>query len=302
MVDIERSFEGIGDNLYDGLYLVDLQRKITYWNKAAERITGFNKQEVLGRYCGDNILNSVDSKGCGLCMNGCILAETIRDGETRVREVFLYHKGGYRVPAFIRAMPLKSIEGGTIGGIGLFSEVNSREALYQKIAELEKLALVDLLTGLSNRRHLTSVLEAQFSMRQRAGVPLGILLFDVDGFKNFNDTYGHEAGDRVLQVTASTLGSSVRASDTIGRWGGEEFLGVFSNADEDSLWKVGKKLCMLVRNSKIEILEKKLAVTVSVGGAVALDNDTPESLLKRADDMLYHSKKSGRDRVTLRVE
>ena len=136
-------------------------------------------------------------------------------------------------------------------------------------------------------------------MYERANIPFGVLFFDVDRFKDLNDSYGHAIGDKALQITAKALSVSIRPFDTIGRWGGEEFLGVFPNTNEASLWPIANRLCMLVRHSQVDLLQGSLRMTVSSGGTVVQKNDTADSILKRADRMMYKSKELGRDRVTI---
>lgn len=149
-------FETIVDDLHDGLYLVDRNRVITYWNKAAEQITGYNSEEVIGRTCADNILLHVDSTGKELCKEMCPLAATIEDGKPLEAEVYFQHKSGHRLPVIIRVTPLKNEQGEIMGGIELFSENTYCDALRIKLTEMQKLALLDPLTELPNRRHLDS--------------------------------------------------------------------------------------------------------------------------------------------------
>ena len=96
------------DNIYGGVYYVDKNRKIKYWNKEAEEITGFSKEEVIEKHCYDNILKHIDDSGKNLCENGCPLHGAINDGKKREANVYLHHKEGQRVPVTIRIVPLKN--------------------------------------------------------------------------------------------------------------------------------------------------------------------------------------------------
>lgn len=292
-------FSSILDNLEEGLYLVDRMRRITYWNKAAERITGFRKEEVIGRRCSDNILIHVDCNGRELCLDGCPLAATIEDELIREANVFLHHKLGHRILVAVRATPLMDSDGQLIGASELFWDNRPQSDLQKRFAELESLAFVDALTGLVNRRYLNSVLVGQLALWQRSGIPFGVLFFDIDHFKNFNDLYGHHVGDQALQTVARTLTACIRPFDTIGRWGGEEFIGIFPNTEEKLLLDMATRFCMLVRKSQIVTAQGAPSLTISVGGTTPDDKDTLESLLQRADAMMYHSKQAGRDRVTI---
>lgn len=105
MSDFLSPYLSILENLNDGVYYVDNDRKITYWNKSAERITGYTAEEVVGSFCYDNILQHIDEKGTQLCKNGCPLSLTISDGNIRDINVCLHHKDGYRVPIYVRSIP-----------------------------------------------------------------------------------------------------------------------------------------------------------------------------------------------------
>ena len=94
------------DNLYEGVYYVDRQRRITFWNKAAETITGYSRREVLGHKCFQNLLKHVDDQGVSLCLSACPLAQTIQDGQPRSTSVYLHHKDGHRLPVAVRVAPL----------------------------------------------------------------------------------------------------------------------------------------------------------------------------------------------------
>ncbi len=296
---MEYNYKSIFESLQDGVYFVDRDRKITYWNKAAERITGYSEKEVVGSRCMDNILIHIDERGSTLCEGHCPLAIAMEDGNARQAEVYLHHKRGYRVPVSVRATPLRDEAGNIIGGAELFSDNSSKKALQDKIKELEKLALIDGLTGLSNRKHVEGELAARFHEKKRYGLDFGILFMDIDHFKGINDTFGHAGGDAVLKTISETFQASTRSYDLVGRWGGEEFVGIIRNVDHQLLGKVGERFRMLVQKTRIENFQTPFSVTISVGATLALPEDTPEAVIARADEYLYQSKRNGRNRMTI---
>lgn len=293
------SYARIIDNLHDGLYFVDRERKITFWNKAAERIAGFSAAEVLGRHCSDNILNHVNAAGETLCLGDCPLAATIGDGMPREATVYLHHKDGHRVPVAVRVSALTDDDGAVIGGIELFTDISNQTANELRIRELEKLALLDMLTQLANRSFLEREVRSRLEERERFNVPFGVLFIDIDHFKDFNDTYGHAVGDEVLRSVAQTMVANSRPFDLCGRWGGEEFLAVIRNVAAQELALLGNRLRALVESSYLSREDRTLKITVSIGATIAQGGDSPETLLKRADALLYESKKAGRNRLTL---
>ncbi len=295
----EELYRDIVENMSDGIYFVDRERRITYWNKAAERITGYSAAEVVGKSCADNILVHVDAIGRQLCQGSCPLVASMGDGAAHEAEVYLHHKLGHRLPVWVRTSLLSAADGSFAGAVEMFTEISSRQALQEQVEELKKLALVDALTGLPNRRHLEAQLHSRLEELRRSGVGFGLLFMDIDHFKQFNDRYGHDTGDQVLAVVANTLSLSVRPFDAVCRWGGEEFAGIFPHTDAPTLQGIAERLRVLVAHSRVVAGSVGLTVTVSIGGTLARPEDSAAALVKRADTLMYASKTRGRNRVTV---
>lgn len=289
----------IADTLYDGVYATDRDRRIVYWNRAAERITGFSSDEVLGHCCADNVLMHVDAEGRSLCLQSCPLSGTMEDGLEREVSVLLHHKLGHRVPVLVRARAIVDKDGERVGALEVFSDQTSPDVLRGRMAQLEALALIDPLTQVPNRRYLASELASQLAMQQRTNMPFGVVFFDIDRFKRFNDEHGHEAGDLALQTVARTLTATIRPHDTAGRWGGEEFLVVLANVHADGLKTLAERLCRMVRHSSIHVGDTALTVTLSGGATLAVAGDTVASIVDRADTLMYTTKRAGGDGISI---
>jgi diguanylate cyclase (GGDEF)-like protein/PAS domain S-box-containing protein len=287
------------DNLYDGVYAVTPERKIIYWNNGAERISGYNCSEVIGKRCMDNILIHVDGQGLNLCQTQCPLSQAMTDGKLREHEVFLHHKDGHRVPVLLRVLPLRGRDDEIVGGVEIFSDNTSRMMLRHKIDELERSNMLDKLTNVSSREHLEMQIASELSRMRRYGWPFAILFIDIDNFKHVNDTYGHEMGDKVLKMVASTMSSSSRHSDVVGRWGGEEFIAILVNVTPEQIHDIAERYRILVEQSRLFTESTIVQVTVSIGSTTALPTDTIGDLIGRADKMMYESKLAGRNRVTV---
>ena len=292
-------YKDILDNLHDAVYFVDRERRITYWNRAAERITGYAAVEVTGRCCADNILMHVSERGTLLCLGMCPLAHSMKDGQLREQMLYLHHKAGHRVPVAVRVAPIRDSAGAIIGAVELFSNASERLADLKRIEELEELALLCPLTGVGNRRYAETVLRARLNEFERYQWPCGVLLLDIDHFKQFNDQYGHDVGDAVLTMVARTVAGSLRSFDFVGRWGGEEFVVIAPNVNAAILDTVAERIRALVEASQLSSGSSRLRVTVSVGGTLMAKNDTVASIVNRADACMYHSKEAGRNRVTI---
>jgi len=298
----DQFYKRLLESLPDGVYLVDPERRITFWNRGAERITGFSATEVLGRRCMDNILQHTDDQGCELCCNGCPLAAVMVDGASRDMELYLRHKEGHRVPVTVRAEALRDGAGRIVGAVETFADSTSARTIRDRNAELEALALLDPLTGIGNRRFVETRLLAGLDAFQRYGWRCGVLLFDIDHFKKVNDVHGHGVGDRILRIVARTLAGSLRTVDSLGRWGGEEFLAVVSNTTAAQLRNAAARLRVLVERSAYEQEGRMLRVTVSAGGATVREGDTVSRLVERADRLMYRAKTLGRNRVEIEEE
>lgn len=163
------------------------------------------------------------------------------------------------------------------------------------VEETRRLARTDGLTGLANRRTAGERLEHEVKVAARASASLCVALCDVDDFKNFNDRFGHHAGDEVLRQVADRLAASVRAVDLVGRWGGEEFVVGLPGASEERGLRVAERLRAAV--AAIEGAEGRPPVTISVGLATLREGESLHSVLERADRALYQAKERGRNRV-----
>ena len=215
MENNDNIYHAILDNLYDGVYFVDCERKITFWNKGAERITGYAAGEVLDSRCYDNILMHVDSHGKLLCQDGCPLAATLRDGSERTADVYLRHKDGHRVSVNVRITPLRDKAGQIVGGVEVFTDNSLQLSAVARMESFEKLAYLDPLTGTANRRFAEIALHARYEEFKRYGWPFGLVFTDIDRFKRINDECGHAAGDEVLKMVAKTLMNSARYFDVV---------------------------------------------------------------------------------------
>lgn len=288
------------ETLFEGAYVVDSDRKIIYWNKASEQITGYKKEEVVGSYCYDNILNHVDENGRHLCSDGCPLQHSIKSGDQANANVYLHHKKGHRVPIQVKTYPLYN-ENGTIDScIEVFTDISSQSALYKENRALKTALYLDELTQVNNRKFIMYQLEQFISQTRLFHFNFYVLFIDIDHFKNVNDTYGHLAGDEVLKMVAKTLQMNVRESDYVGRYGGEEFVVLIKNVDNDEILSICEKLRMLVQSSSTFFDDQLIKVTISIGGSLFRKVDSLDSIIERADKNMYEAKQTGRNKFIIK--
>jgi diguanylate cyclase (GGDEF)-like protein/PAS domain S-box-containing protein len=295
-------FENLIEHLHDGIVFLDTERKVILWNDGAEEISGYLKKDVIGNFCSENILILTDDRGMQICKDICPVKETLQDGKVRSFEAYLHHKEGFRLPVNMRVLPIFDRGKKIIGAVETFNDTSPKVLMPQKTDELKKMNMLDPLTELGNKKYLELHLKLRLEEMQKHKLPLGILLIDIDHFKRINETHGAVVGDKILRMTARTLSNNIRFFDVVGRWDGEQFLVIIFNIDENKLDLVANKLRLLVSQSNIQIEEKLLAATVSIGGTVARLRDNSDTLLQKAARFLKTCKDQGRNRVCCKFE
>lgn len=295
---IEKLYLYIINSLRDGIYFVDTQRRITFWNKAAEEITGYMADEIVGRRCQDNLLKHIDEEGSPLCTIACPLFSTIIDGETRKAEVFLRHKDGHRIPVSVNIFPMEE-DGEIIGAVEIFTQHTPVVYEDNLVESLTKVAMNDTLTVLPTRRYLELFIEYKINLFSRFEEQFCLMFLDIDDFASFNNNYGHDVGDAVLKNVAQSLHGNIRKTDLLGRWGGDEFVGVFAIKKPSDLPMLTEKIQMLINNTELEHNGERLKVTVSIGSTMVRNGDTVESIIERADKLMYQSKGNGKNHASI---
>lgn len=295
----DRLFRTLLDNLGEGVYFTDTRRRIQYWNKGAERITGYPSSEVLGRCCADNILMHTDIDGNSMCQANCPLAATMQDLENRTGKLFLHHKEGHRVPVFVTTAPIHDEAGVVIGGLETFYDATTEMSALSQIDELKAQSLLCTITGVGNRRYAEQMLVSKFAEMKRNQSSLGLVFMDIDRFKSINDQFGHRVGDVVLKMVARTLANAMRSNDFLARWGGEEFIAILPGLHRPQLQVFADRLRALVEKSSATISNGAIVVTISAGAVVAGPEDEIDAVIQRTDALMYESKSQGRNRVTL---
>jgi len=182
-------------------------------------------------------------------------------------------------------------------------EVHRMRVLTKQNKLLDQLAAHDALTTLPNRRYFERQVIHEAAINRRYGHTATLLLVDIDDFKIINDTEGHDAGDKVLQTLATMFRDHVRESDTVSRWGGDEFMFLLSHTEPAGAKILAERLCRLVAQTPIAIHTKTVHVTLSIGIAT-LDSDKARFMesYKRADEALYLAKKQGKNRIAIAPE
>ena len=174
--------------------------------------------------------------------------------------------------------------------------------LEEANAQLDYASRIDPLTGLYNRRHMVERLNEEYELFKRTGQPFSLMIADIDGFKNTNDQYGHEAGDAVLKSLSSSMHNQIRAYDVLARWGGEEFMFLFPGLKTEDVFKRAEAIRMAVAKESHRYEGQDLSVTLTIGAATANKNETIEETIKMADDALYEGKRTGKNKTFIAAQ
>jgi len=302
MLETVDFYREILDNLYDGIFFVDRDGRIIYWNKGAASLTGYSAGDVVGRnYC--DIFRPLDKHGNNLCESSvCPIRRVLESSQVNEVEAYVCHKEGHLLPISIRIAPVREVDQQFVVAVEIHGSSSPRYAMRQRLEELQEMAMHDPLTGIANRRFVEISLAARLEELRRYNFPFAILFTDVDHFKQLNDSHGHGVGDRVLKMVSATLAHSLRSFDVIGRWGGEEFVTLLINIQPQDLFKLSDRLRRLVEMSQLTLENgETIGVTVSIGATIARGVDTMDSLIERADKLMFESKRRGRNQVSIEL-
>ena len=286
------------NNLDEGVYYVDLDRQITFWNKGAELISGYKGFEVTGSGCRDDILVHIDDQGNNLCNKGCLLSETLKEGKSTEARLYLHHKRGHRVPVQVRTLPICDESGVITGVIQIFSDVSDRNAALEQLADSLRELDLDPVSGLAGRQYTKAELKKKHAEMKISGTGFGVVLIEADQIEKIYGTHGIETGDRTARMLAKTLLKSSRSFDIIGQWRKDAVMVLLANVSEQLLGMIAERYRVLIEQSYVKYNASSIAVTVSVGVTEARVGDTYDGLVDRVERLVISSKLAGGNRLT----
>jgi diguanylate cyclase (GGDEF)-like protein/PAS domain S-box-containing protein len=274
------------DSLSVGVYLVDRQRKILFWNAGAERISGYLRHEVLGRCCRDEILVHSDEKGRVVCATECPLQAAIQEGEHGESHLYLHHRNGHRIPVLVRAVPIRDASGTIIGAAESFDEPRSALAIERREHPTIAPQYLDPVTQLANQTFCQVRLRIFLSAFAVEKLPFSVLLIRIHELERFISKHGAEAGRLLMRAVGETLGNTVRTNDFAGRWSANEFLMILANCDSSRAPLIGGRIASVANAASIHWWGDELSAPVSFGFATCHDEDSLEWLIERARQSL----------------
>src|SRR5487761_996199 len=283
------------DLIGEAVLRTDIHGTVTYLNRVAEKMTGWSREEALGRPVAD-VLQIVDGVGGGAVRNA---VEIVIQGDKRASvtanctNCILVRRDGFEFGIESRVAPIHGRDGNVTGAVVAFHDVSEARA---RSLEMSHLAQHDFLTDLPNRMLFNDRLTQAISLAVRQGRQLALMFVDLDHFKKINDSLGHGVGDKLLQSVAGRLVACVRRTDTVSRLGGDEFVILLSQVEhaEDAAFSARKILRALAAPHLID--NRSLDINVSIGvSTYPADGPDAESLMNKADTAMYEAKQLGRN-------
>lgn len=287
------------EGLQTGILVVNRDLKVLFWNDGAERITGYLRQDVLGRPWHDN-LSSADNGHSEMPTDPkAAVTSSIRDGKPFVADVSVKHRSGHRIPLRMHTVPVRNAHGSIIGASQSFTELTSSSDWDQRQTKLAAIGCLDPSTGVLNENFIQFHLRESLASFAEYRVPFSIACAQVDRLDHFRQQYGPGAVTAILRAVAQTLETSLRPTDFLGCLNENQFLAILTECTESEVDRVTERLRKMVTYAEIRWWGDEISVTASFGGTSAVPGDTAESMLERAERSLNKSLSSGGNHVTL---
>lgn len=275
-------FKLIVDRVETGVFAVDLEQKVSYWNHGAGKITGFLSQEVLGRPCRDTILVEGEEHNPLVCAHQCPL-ESTRDGVHQEVVSYVRHRSGHVVPVQLWTMALRNQAGTIVGAVKVFAE---RVALPELNREETMPGLskdADPETGVPSRSSVEGFVLEQIGVSARQGRPCGIIAIRLAELANFRQSHGIEASCALAREVARTLKDLVRRTDVLGRWDADRFLAVLPGCGPEPLQRVAGRMEAVASRVAIPWWGDRLSLKVTVRFTLIAAGDNVETIQGRLD-------------------
>jgi len=287
------------DGLPVGVCVVNRERRVILWNEGAERVTGYLRQDVLGRSCEEVFLEHFDDQNNALTGNALPLVETLREGHCVVLPASLRRKSGQAVTVLVKTVPVRGETGRMEAAAELFEEIGQRSSLERRHAKLAALGCLDTVTGILNHSMIHAHLQEALSLYRVYPVPFCALCISIDGLTGIRERFGQAAVDATLHAVAQALEGGLRPTDFVGRWLNEEFLAVLTECTETEVLDAGERLRRALQRTNIRWWGDNWHVSISMGAAPGHDQDTVGSIVNRAEQGMRESSEAGGNRLTL---
>ncbi len=292
-------YQSVLDGLQTGVYIVDRNRRIRFWNEGAEQITGYLRQDVVGRFLRDHLLATGDDvKNFDSDPNDPINL-AFRDGKPSTMDLSILHKEGYRIPIVLRTLPIRNSRGAVVGAAESFEKNRSASEWTRRHSAFEDFGCLDAVTGVAAKSYMETQLREHLITFAEHNVPFGILLVQIDHLDECRASRGPGVVPTILRIIAQSVENCVRPTDLVGCWGKDQFMAILFECRESEVVLVGERVRRMIAQAEIEWWGDKFCVTSPVGGAGCRPGDEVEVLVARAAASLEESIVKGGNCVTV---
>lgn len=287
------------ESLQTGVYLVDRDLRILFWNDGAEKITGYLRQEVVGAFCRDQLI-APDEHTKGVMGDAAAgLTEVLRQGKPSATDVSLRHKMGHRIFVRLRAVPIRNAHGSIIGAAESIEEDLAASDWNRRQRKLADYGCLDPTTGILNQAFVLSHLREAVATYSEHAVPFSAMMIEIDRLDHLRASYGGAVVPAVLRVAAQTIENSLRPTDFLGRFGEHRFLAILTECGESEIEAVGERLKRTIAISEVEWWGDQWTITASLGGTTVRHADTVDSIIERSEAAVGESLQTGGNRVSI---
>jgi diguanylate cyclase (GGDEF)-like protein len=276
-----------------GVYLLNREGRVTVWTAGAEQLTGYLRQDVLGRLREADFIETAEGDTTASLLSG---AQSPPAGTPLVS---LRCKNGHYLAVGFRTIALRDESGKFLGTLRIFEPTSSPRFRNRRQNKLAAYGCLDPSTGVLNHSMIQARLRESLNLHALYPIPFSILCYEVDNLPKLAARYGHAVVDAALRSVANAFETGLRPTDFVGRWMGQEFLAILPACGESEVTKVAERLTKLAQHSTVAWWGDTLHLTVSVGAAVAHDNDSVSSMVARAEEGLRKSNATGGNRATV---
>ena len=284
------------DNMQDAVLFVDTNLQISLWNHGAERMTGIAAASVTQRNWLPELVAMRDEKGRQVLDLDDPVALAIKNAQQEIMRANIMGRNGRPVTVDIHVVPVSGADGALRGAAVLMRDASPQASLEKLCHSLHERATKDPLTQVANRAEFDRTHSMFVAAHLERRLPCGLIVCDIDHFKNVNDTFGHQAGDEALKAFASLLKGFCRPGDLVARYGGEEFVVLCADCNNATAAQKAEEIRKSLCEMPIQSIGGK-SITASFGVTEVQAGDTPETMLRRADRALYEAKERGRNMV-----
>ncbi len=283
-------FSQVFDMVDIGLVILDKELRVQYWNRWMQLHSNIFPNLKRPRFL--NNCKAVFTFG-----NFCFFSQKLHRYLFPFKPISSFDTGFQFMQQNCTMGPLRNEQGDITHLFIAVHDVTEAVNFEQRLVALN---MIDALTGVNNRRSLEAHLRDEVDRHKRYSHPLSLIMFDIDHFKNVNDTYGHQCGDFVLQKIAEIVGNTIRTEDVLARYGGEEFCCVLPETSAASAMILAERLRKKIADHVFEFQKERIRVTISLGVSfMNAGTSTADMLLKKADDGLYAAKNGGRNQIMM---